>query len=277
MKNKIKINFTDFWPQFDKKNNYFFRLLSCKFNVEISKNPDYIFFSVFGNQHRKFNCKKIFYTGENFLPPLDYCDWSFSFDFLDDIRNYRLPIYLLDGAYYGLQREKVIESYMAKRKFCNFVASNGSCIERNNFVSKLSKYKKVDCGGQWMNNIGYTVSNKNKFQSEYKFSIAFENSAYRYQHPGYTTEKIKDPMIVNSIPLYWGNPLVNRDFNTQSFINFYDFHSSDDMIDYVIELDKNDEKYLEVLKNPWFTGSDIPENNKIENIKIFLYKIFDKV
>jgi hypothetical protein len=274
MKKKIKINFTDFWPGFDIKNNYFCKLLRNEFDVELSNNPDYIFFSVFGKQHKKFKCKKIFYTGENFPPPLNYCDWSFTFDYLDDVRNYRFPIYLLDDAYYELQREKVIEESMANRKFCNFVASNGNCQERNDFVSKLSKYKKVDCGGQWMNNIGYSVSNKKKFQSEYKFSIAFENSSYRYQHPGYTTEKIKDPMTVNSIPLYWGNPLVNREFNTQSFVNFYDFHSKEDMIDHIIELDKNNEKYLELLKKPWLSGSNIPKENKIENIKLFLFNIF---
>jgi hypothetical protein len=80
-------------------------------------------------------------------------------------------------------------------------------------------------------------------------------------------------MTVNSIPLYWGNPLVNREFNTQSFVNFYDFHSKEDMIDHIIELDKNNEKYLELLKKPWLSGSSIPKENKIENIK-FLFKIF---
>ena len=275
MKKKIKINFTDFWGDFDKTNNYFYNLLKNEFDVEISKNPDYIFFSVFGNQHKQFKCKKIFYTGENFAPPLDYCDWSFSFDYLDDVRNYRFPIYLLDDVYYQLQREKVIEKSMASRKFCNFVASNGGCQERNDFVSQLSKYKKVDSGGRWMNNIGYAVSDKRKFQSEYKFSIAFENNTYRHQHPGYTTEKIVDPMTVNSIPLYWGNPLINREFNTKSFVNFYDFHSKVDMIDHIIELDKNDDKYLEMLKNPWFSEFNILEDNKVENIKSFLYKIFN--
>jgi glyoxylate carboligase len=54
-----------------------------------------------------------------------------------------------------------------------------------------------------MNNIGYIVDNKRQFQSEYKFSIAFENNAHRPQYPGYTTEKIMEPMTVNSIPIYW--------------------------------------------------------------------------
>jgi hypothetical protein len=57
---KIKINFTDFLPGFDKPNNYFFNLLKEEFDVEISNQPDYLFFSIFGNQHQSFNCKKYF-------------------------------------------------------------------------------------------------------------------------------------------------------------------------------------------------------------------------
>lgn len=275
MKKKIKIDFSDFWGGFDKTNNYFYNLLKEEFDVEISSTPDFLFFSVFGNIHQSYNCKKIFYTGENVAPPLGYCQYSFSFDYIEDTRNYRLPHYLLYDGYYELEKKKIIDEMVSRRKFCNFVASNGNCQERNDFVSLLSQYKKVDCGGRWMNNIGYPVSDKRKFQSEYKFSIAFENNAYRPQHPGYTTEKIMEPMTVNSIPIYWGNPLINHEFNTKSFVNFYDFKNVDDMIQYIIELDTNDDKYLETLNEPWFVEGQIPDNNKLDNIKSFLYKIFE--
>jgi len=275
MKSKIKIEFSDWWPGFDKTDNYFYNLLKDEFDIEISNNPDYLFFSVFGKSHQNYKCTKIFYTGENVEPPLGECDWSFSFDYLNDPRNYRLPLYLLYDGYYELARPKIIDGSFAKRKFCNFVASNGNCQDRNNFFNQLSKYKKVDSGGRWMNNIGYAVDDKRKFQSEYKFSISFENNAYRPQHPGYTTEKIMEPMTVDSIPIYWGNPLIGKDFNTKSFVNFYDFKSEKDMIDYIIELDNNDEKYLKMLKTDWLPDNIIPDNNKIENIKSFLYKIFN--
>lgn len=275
MKKRIKLDFSDFWGGFNKTDNYFYNLLKEEFEVEISSNPDFLIFSVFGNTHQRYNCKKIFYTGENVAPPLGYCHYSFSFDYLNDSRNYRLPHYLLYDGYYELIRPKIIDESFAKRKFCNFIVSNGNCEERNSFFQKLSKYKKVDSGGRWMNNIGNPVSDKLKFQSEYKFSIAFENNAYRPQHPGYTTEKIMQPMSVNSIPIYWGNPIIDKEFNTKSFVNYYDFNNFDDVIDFVIELDNNDDKYLEMLKTPWFVDNIIPETNKIENIKSFLYKIFE--
>lgn len=276
MKDKIKIDFTDFWGGFDKTNNYFYNLLKEEFDVEISDRPEYLFFSIFGNNHQNYNCTKIFYTGENVPPPLAHCDYSFSFDNVDSLKNYRLPHYLLYDGYYELARPKAIEESLVRRKFCNFVATNGNCQERNQFVIQLSKYKKVDSGGRWMNNIGFAVDNKRKFQSGYKFSVAFENNAYRPQFPGYTTEKIMEPMTVNSIPIYWGNPEIYKEFNTKSFVNYYDFSSMGEMIDYIITLDKDDEKYLQLLKNDWFVGNNIPENNKIENIKNFLYNIFKK-
>lgn len=90
-----------------------------------------------------------------------------------------------------------------------------------------------------------------------------------------TTEKIMEPMTVNSVPLYWGNPLIDREFNPKSFVNFYDFGNIKDMIDYIIDLDNNYNKYIDMLNQPWFTEYNIPDNNKLENIKSFLYKIFN--
>lgn len=273
---KVKIDFSDFWKGFNKKNNYFYNLLSEDFHVEISSNPDFLFYSIFGKEHKKYNCIKIFFSGENIGPNFNDCDYSMCFDWLDDERHYRLPLYILYEGYYDLINKKV-DNLLINRKFCNFVVSNGSNKIRNDFFLKLNKYKKVDSGGRFMNNIGYPVIDKLKFQSEYKFSIAFENNAYRETRIGYTTEKIMEPMKVNSIPIYWGNEWINREFNTESFVNYYDFENENDLIEYIIFLDKNDDKYLETLKKTWFVDNKIPENNKKENIKKFLYKIINKI
>ena len=171
---KIKIDFSDFWGGFNKTDNYFYNLLKEEFDVEISSSPDFLFFSIFGNQHQNYKCKKIFYTGENIAPPLNYCDYSFSFDYLDDERNYRLPHYLLYPGYYDMVNKKVDESLL-NRKFCSFVVSNGNSLERNNFFNKLSKYKIVNSGGSHLNNIGYKIPDKNKWLSEFKFNICFQS------------------------------------------------------------------------------------------------------
>ena len=68
MKKKLKLAFCDFWGGFEvnptgKENfdNVFYRILSEKFDIEISDNPDFLIYSVFGNQHAHYNCKKIFF------------------------------------------------------------------------------------------------------------------------------------------------------------------------------------------------------------------------
>jgi len=285
MKRKIKIDFADFWPGFVKTDNYFYNLLKEEFDVEITSNPDYLFFSVFGNSSQYYNCTKIFFTGEDRVPPFPYCDWAFSFERTEG-NNYRLPIYLLYYGYYELVDKKVDDS-MVNRKFCNFVVSNGSCEPRNDIYNKLSQYKRIDSGGRFANNIGGPVVDKLAFQSEYKFSLAYENytrafsdmvaSGSSSRKCSITSEKILEPMKSNSIPIYWGNPLIGEEFNTESFINRYDFNSDEEMIEYIKELDNNDELYMEKLRKSWLPNNNqVPEELKLENIKKFLYNIFTK-
>ena len=83
-----------------------------------------------------------------------------------------------------------------------------------------------------LNNVGGPVADKLAFISEYKFVIAFENSSY----PGYTTEKILDPFLVCSIPVYWGNPLIENDFNKMAFLNYFDFDSESDLHQKMLEI-----------------------------------------
>ena len=43
----LKINFVDYWPGYDKSNNYFYHLLSTQYNIIIDEeDPDLLFFSV---------------------------------------------------------------------------------------------------------------------------------------------------------------------------------------------------------------------------------------
>jgi hypothetical protein len=80
-------------------------------------------------------------------------------------------------------------------------------------------------------------------------------------------------MLANTIPIYWGNPLVHEDFNTNSFINYYDFKNENEMIEYIIYLDNNNEEYLKKFKEPWLIGDKIKNSYSKESIKGFLKKI----
>jgi len=77
---------------------------------------------------------------------------------------------------------------------------------------------------------------KIEFLKRYKFNIAFENASL----PGYTTEKIVEPMAARCLPIYWGNPLIEREFNPKSFLNYFDFRDDDALIEKIIEFDESD-------------------------------------
>lgn len=203
---------------------------------------------------------RIFYTGENIRPDMNRYDWAFSFDYDESIkhpRHMRLPFYVFEA----LDKKKhLIKKNLSfnniekeKTRFCNFIYSNNIPF-RNEFFKKLNSYKKVDSFGKCCNNMGpLPIKTEETFKplkllKKYKFTIAFENSTY----PGYTTEKITEPMLANSIPIYWGNPKVGEEFNTKSFLNYHDFKNEDELIKKIIEIDNNDKLYEEYLKQPWF-------------------------
>lgn len=280
MRKKIKIAFTDFWGGFENNptgmtefDNVLYKMLSEFYDIEISSEPDYLFYSVFGNNHYRFkDCVKIFYTGENRRPNFDECNYSLSFDYMDDERNLRFPLSAItlyeggkkDGFEKNIDFDKIKSE---KTEFCNFIFSNPNAGLRNLLFQELSKYKRVDAGGRVLNNIGYLVDDKLKFQSKYKFSIAFENSEY----PGYTTEKLVHPKLVDSIPIYWGNPVVDKDWNTKSFINAYNFTNILDLVDFIKEVDNNDDLWYKMLMEP-----HLNENSKDINWKSFI-DFFEKI
>src|SRR5438046_2964543 len=144
----------------------------------------------------------------------------------------------------------------AKTHFCSFIASNTrhprTTRKRNDFFRRLSRYKKVDAGGRAFNNMGYRVPGgpwgKIEFLKRYKFNIAFENASL----PGYTTEKIVEPMAARCLPIYWGNPLIHREFNPKSFLNYFDFRDEAALIERIIELDQNDALYRQQIVEPYF-------------------------
>lgn len=296
----IKINFVDFWDNFCKTDNYFFNLLSTRYKVTIDEeNPDFLFFSIFGNKHKNYTskkCKKIFFTGENIRPNLYFpseivyknysigkCDFSFSFDDTQDQRNYRLPLWVLyinwfnskkddnrDISYLINPHELFDRKITLKNKFCNFVFSNNQG-RRLEILNAISKYKNVDCAGKLSNNVEMIRGRgdqkyKIDFIKNYKFTIAAENSKTN----GYTTEKILHPLSVGSIPIYWGSSSICEDFNKNCFINVDDFDNLEELVEYIIKVDKEDYLYEKIVTSPIFLNNEIPLFAKPESVLKFI-------
>jgi len=128
-----------------------------------------------------------------------------------------------------------------------------------------------------LNNIGGPLKGyedaKVQFIKDYKFTIAFENSEY----PGYTTEKLIQPMLVHSIPIYWGNPVVHLDFNPKSFLNYYDFPDEEALIERIIELDQDDDLYRQYLLEPYYHNNQVNPLIEAEAILDQFEKIFKQI
>lgn len=268
----LKIKFVDFWPGFDVRQNIFVDILSAEYNVVISDHPDYLIYSVFGFKNLEYeSCVRIFYTGESFTPDFNMCDYAIGFDILDFGDRYiRIPLYMLYGIEKLAVAKQIEPELVLNRKFCSFVVSNPGSPMRNRFFKLLSEYKQVDSGGRYENNIDGPVNDKISFISNYKFNIAFENCCY----DGYTTEKLIEPMFVNTLPIYWGNRKVENDFNLKSFINASDYPSLEALVARIVELDKNDEEYLAVLLEPWLKNHN--SLNWKERLLAFFANIFNK-
>ncbi len=155
---------------------------------------------------------------------------------------------------------------------------------RNDFFTLLSKYKQVDAPGLCMNNMpplgGHASPDESRssrswtrekvdFLMSYKFTIAFENASY----PGYVTEKIIDAMHANSIPIYWGTPLVCKDFNSRSFVNCNDYKSFEDVVARIIEIDNDDELYAKYLAEPYeLEGQALKPDEVLDRFEIIFSK-----
>ena len=278
MKKTIRIYFVDFWNGFDPGDNFFINRLKIHYNVVLDAvHPELLFYSYNGIQHFRYDKSiTIYFSGENDVPDFNLSDYAISFHPVQfEDRHLRLPLFVLYKCFPDLDKQKISSSQeLLQRKFCAFVVSNskGADRKREDFFHKLNEYKKVDSGGRYLNNTGSPVADKLEFIKGYKFVIAFENSAAS----GYTTEKLIEPLAVNSVPIYWGNPNVNKDFNSKSFVNAADFKSLDELVQEIIRLDNDDDAYLSMAQEHPFTESQKKSADWINDFDEFMDSIIQQ-
>ena len=177
-----------------------------------------------------------------------------------------------------------------KTHFCNFIYSRrnlkfGGVRNRNKLCRQISKYKKVDCAARVMNNtnelyelekrykkghpdLPFTESSghiiaKYDYISKYKFTIAGEN----HSSPHYITEKIMFPLLVGSIPIYWGCKEINKYVNPKAFINCNDYNSFKEVVNRVKQVDQDQELYNEYITAPVFLPDSLFYEVSLDRVK----------
>ena len=274
---QIKIAFADMWFEFNHNYNFFTCLLKdagIQVNID-DDSPDLVIFGPFGDNHRKYEkIPKIFFGGENtqhIEGPNIIASVGHALEVNE--RTLRLPLWILEVNWFNadpaqIRNPKPIPyetcttaqiSFLSKKtEFAAFIVSNPKNEHRNAALPEISQYKKVDSAGAYMNNVGQKLEGglgggggemaKHEFLQKYKFNICFENSS----DPGYITEKYFHAKAAGCIPIYWGDPNVERDFNKEGGINTFG-KTWNEVREIVKDIDTNTIKYLNMFAIPAIT------------------------
>ena len=154
----------------------------------------------------------------------------------------------------------------SRENFCAYMYSYDLeyRVELFNFISK---YKSVDALGKscsyikeddryvYNNEITYNDIAVRKY-SRYKFVLALENGI----SDGYITEKLINPIIANSIPIYAGPKDVFDIINPKRIIYVYNYSNYEELLNYIKEVDNNDDLYNSIILEEVFIG-DLNWNN----------------
>jgi len=172
-----------------------------------------------------------------------------------------------------LNIRKEVLKLPVRSKFCAAVISNNASYSyfRLEFIKELNKYKQIDMGGYILNNIGGQVKNKIEFLSSYKFSISMENS----NGDGYISEKILESFISGTIPIYYGDYMIDEYINPKTYILIKGEKDIKNKIEYIKNIDNDDELYKSLLKENIFVYNNIFETIN-EDRKKFLLNIFEQ-
>ena len=250
-------------------------------NIELEEdNPDYLIYATFGceNTLNKYNNTiKIAFFTENQLPDLNFADYAVGLGHINHLdRFFTFPYFVYELTKRNIKikdfemvRNEVLNS-RKREKFCAAIITNPIGF-RLNFIKELNKYKNIDMGGRFHNNVGGYVKDKIEFLKQYKFSLAMENS----EADGYTSEKIIDAYLAGTIPIYYGDYMVDDYINPKTYILIRNHRDMANKINYIKKIDNDDNLYRSILKEKVFIDDFFVDNIENERKK-FLLHIFEQ-
>ena len=284
----IKLNYAGVNEEaFNKEQNLVYDILKLNgYDVQISDDPDYLV-CVFSGENPYSYCGtsqvRIMYSGENMIPDfnlIDYAICPYPIQFGD--RNFQLPACVWPRAHWVSLAEKdrnYTREFLEKKEyFANFISGHESEFNiRGDFFKKLCEYKRVESPGSYLNNmpngeqVNWLNDSKSDFQRKCKFTLCFESTL----HYGFVTEKLMDAFYSDTIPIYYGSPTAAEIFNKDAFINVADYDSFEAAIEKIKELDQDDEKYLEMLRQPILVDPEYPAKLE-EALNQYICHIFEQ-
>jgi hypothetical protein len=166
----------------------------------------------------------------------------------------------LDHSPTALLSASIAQRDAGERRFCAYFYARCDRPLREYMFDTLSAMEPVDAlgicaGSSRLPDESYWDSRHSTWYNDdavatfkpYKFTIAFENSG----DPGYVTEKMVNPFLAGSIPIYLGNSTTIAElFNPASFIDCGRFEKLRDCASYVMEVHRSPELYARMRQEP---------------------------
>ncbi|MCC6983018.1 MAG: hypothetical protein IT535_07075 [Bauldia sp.] len=266
----LSISFHNFYNSFNAPDSHFVRHLGKRYEIVIEKAGQDI--QVSGPFGRELLPRipgkrplRVWHTGEARDPAGQVFDIHFGFSptsILGPKRWFRYPLWIAGIDFTNANPERAVDRLLAPRRlterprFCNFIYTNDTSI-RAEFFLRLNRERPVDSLGAVLNNRGHRApyqGGKLAALRESVFTIAFENQI----SPGYVTEKLIDPLVAGSIPIYWGAREALSDFNPEAFIYAPDFGDLDALVKHVLELAEDKARLEAMATAPIFHDNRIP-------------------
>ncbi|XP_070159271.1 alpha-(1,3)-fucosyltransferase 10 isoform X1 [Polyergus mexicanus] len=194
---------------------------------------------------------------------LNLFNYSSTFSRFSDVPLTLLDLFSLEEliakSYYVPTKEK--SALIHAKNYAPVLYIQSDCdtaSDRDRYVLELMKYIRIDSYGTCVNNARLddrfkenylNILNNREFLSfvaKYKFTIAFENAIC----DDYITEKLWRPLIVGSVPIYYGSPSF-KDWlpNNKSAISILDFTDPTTLSKFLHKLVRNDSAYEEYLSH----------------------------
>lgn len=134
-----------------------------------------------------------------------------------------------------------------KNRVCMLISSGVNQSRRKEYLAELMKYTPIDSYGRLYHNKDLEGEDRGweskiALYSQYKFVIAFENSVLE----DYVTEKLYDPLLAGTVPIYLGAPNVEGYLPGDNCIVRVDrFGSPEELAAYINLCYADNAKYLE--------------------------------
>ncbi len=212
---------------------------------------------------------RIFVGREAISPDLNLFDYAITFD--SSVQSDRLfrphPVIFFshDLRFGDLEagRKITVDEYIDRPHFCDFIYRNewGASERESLFRWMQAQFGGVRSYGSFLNNADIAdLGNEEELsssdwrvqkiavQQRHRFSLALENASFS----GYTSEKLLTSLMAGSIPIYWGNPRVEEEFNAKRFLVF-DGSNHEELSKRIRELVNAPELAVATLHEPVFT------------------------